>query len=302
MEHPAFACAASPRQLSLDIGSSLSLPPDFWTTTVRSALVRSRVPGMDLTINPYVGCRHGCGYCYAPFIGHNKHTPFEQWGQRVGVKENLPGVLERELRRQTFRDKAVFLSSITDPYQPVERHARLTRRALALLASAGHRGTVMVMTKSPLVARDADLLGRLNSDVGLSLTPEDDPISRAVERDVPPVQARLEVLAGLNRAGLRTYVFVGPIFNHLEQHRECLSRLLEGIREAGTREVYLAWFNARVAVKRQMARCLPPDLSRTFEAYHKGKNPSARRKLQRHLRSELDRLGLRSRTSTIIDH
>ena len=302
MEPLTLRCDAPPRQLTLPFQSSLQRRPGVWTTVVRSALVRSRVPGVDFAINPYLGCRHRCAYCYAPFNGHNKKTPWKQWGQRVGIKENLPGVLERELSRGNRRDKAIFLSSITDPYQPIEGEARLTRDALELLVGSGHRGTVMVMTKSPLVVREAQLLGHLNHDVGVSLTPADDPISQALETGAPPVEARLDALAKLNRMGLRTFVFVGPIFNHLVEYLDLVTRLLDRIRQAGTSEVYLAWFNARVAVKQHIARGLPPALGLPFEAFHQRKNHPARRRLERHLRRELDRLGLRSRTSTIIDH
>ena len=187
-----------------------------------SILGRSRVPGMDLGINPCGGCAFGCTYCYATFMGRHLGRPDGDWGTWVHVKANLHQVLDRELRRGRARDAAIVMSSVTDPYQGVERRFQLTRRALGLLL---HHRRLMVMTKGPLVTRDIDLLSPLDSDVGLSLTTAHDELSRCFERQAPPVSRRLEALAELNAAGLRTFVFLGPLFPHLVDQPEQLDAL-----------------------------------------------------------------------------
>lgn len=96
----------------------------------RSILTRSRVPTMDLAINPYTGCGFGCSYCYAVFMCRSLGRPVDDWGRVFRAKTNLREVLGRELRRHKGADARIFISSVTDPYQPVEKELRLTRAAL----------------------------------------------------------------------------------------------------------------------------------------------------------------------------
>lgn len=155
-------------------GRPPDLPEGVERVEARSVLTRSRIPGMDFAINPYFGCGFGCAYCYAIFMCRYQDRDPNTWGSFVRAKVNAATVLSRELGRKGRRDASVFLSSVTDPYQPAEADLGLTRACFEELVRAGHRGPVMVMTKSPLVQRDRELLEQLDAEVGFSVAPLDD--------------------------------------------------------------------------------------------------------------------------------
>jgi DNA repair photolyase len=153
------------------------------------------------TANLYKGCTHGCVYCYAPSLTHDER----KWGSYVDVKVNAPQVLERELRG--LRKDEVFLSSASDPYQPVEARYGITRRCLEVLQR--HRCPVSILTRSPLVLRDLDLIKRFEwVRVGMSITSV--PVRR-FEPGVPPLQRRIDTLRKLSKAGVSTWVSLAPV-------------------------------------------------------------------------------------------
>ena len=153
------------------------------------------------TVNLYKGCTHGCIYCYAPSLTHDER----KWGTYVDVKVNAPLVLERELRG--LQKEEVFLSSASDPYQPAEARYRLTRRCLEVLHR--DRFPVSILTRSPLVLRDLDLLKKFDRvRVGMSITTV--PVKK-FEPGVPPLQRRISTLKGLRMAGIRTWVSLAPV-------------------------------------------------------------------------------------------
>ena len=176
----------------------------------RSVLTRTRIPGFRWCLNPYVGCEHGCRYCYASFMkrftGH-----LEPWGAFVDAKVNAPEALRRQLRR--IRGGSVLVGTVTDPYQPLERRRRLTRGCLEALAGAGDGFEVSVLTRSPLCLRDVDVFRRFGDriSVGLSITTDDDRTRELFEPHAPPIGARVEALRTLRKAGVPTYAFAGPL-------------------------------------------------------------------------------------------
>jgi DNA repair photolyase len=174
---------------------------------VKSILSKSGIPGVDYCINPYVGCSHGCRYCYATFMKRfTGHT--EPWGSFLDVKTNAPEVLHRQMKKAARGH--VLISSVTDPYQPVEEKYKLTRRCLEVLLP--HQFSVDILTKSPLVLRDLDLLKQFKElEVGITITTDDDEIRRIFEPHAPPIEARIQALKTLAKAGLKTYAFIGPL-------------------------------------------------------------------------------------------
>ena len=173
----------------------------------RSILSKSGIPGIAYCVNPYVGCAHACTYCYATFMrrftGHK-----EPWGAFVDVKVNAPALLARQIRRAA--GGTVLLSSVTDCYQPAERQFRLTRACLEVLADGPL--PVEVLTKSPLVLRDLDVLKKFRSlDVGITITTDNDAVRRIFEPSAPPVKSRAKALERLHGEGISTYVFIGPM-------------------------------------------------------------------------------------------
>lgn len=180
---------------------------DVVEITIKSALVRSRIPGVDYVINPYLGCGHGCSYCYAAFMcKHSHHHATARWGSFVEVKANIAEVLRDELRRKRKVSSAM-LSSVCDPYQPLERRYRLTRQCLELLRHYGWG--IEILTRSPLVARDEDLLA--GASVGVSIPTNRDEVRRLVEPNSPHIESRVAVLRRLHGAGIHTWAFIGPM-------------------------------------------------------------------------------------------
>lgn len=179
----------------------------------------------EYTANLYKGCTHGCVYCYAPSLTHDERP----WGSYVDAKINAPAVLEREIRG--LEKAEVFLSSASDPYQPVEANYRLTRRCLDILLRNGY--PVSILTRSPLVLRDLDLLKRFEQlTVGMSITTVP---ARQFEPGVPPLQRRIDTLARLSGAGIRTRVSLAPVIPGIMMLD--LERLFEELGAAGVSSV-----------------------------------------------------------------
>lgn len=186
----------------------------------KSGLVRSKIPGVEFVINPYLGCGHGCFYCYATFMrrySHNNQT--KQWGKFVEVKINIADILAAELARKRKAGTAL-LSSVCDPYQPVERKYRLTRQCLELLRNYGWG--IRILTRSPLVIRDLDILTyALDSLVGISIPTDNDRIRKVLEPNAPSIESRIETLKILRAKGIRTWAFIAPVLpmDPLRLHR-----------------------------------------------------------------------------------
>ena len=173
----------------------------------RSILTRTNIPGIEYCLNPYVGCGHGCFYCYATFMkkfaGHD-----DAWGTFVDVKVNATDLLKKALRRG--RQGEVIVSSVTDPYQPVEETYKLARACLGLLTRSTL--SISILTKSDLVVRDIDLLRKAdNVEAGLTITTDNEHTRKAFEPGSSGIKARIAALRRIHEAGIPTYVFIGPI-------------------------------------------------------------------------------------------
>ena len=174
-------------------------------TVSSSLLSASKLPASDYVANPYTGCTHSCLYCYASFMkrftGHS-----EDWGDFLDVKQCAVKKLPKALKGKT-----VLLSSVTDPYNPYELRYRKSRELLELLKES--EADVEILTKSDLVTRDLDLLKKMpRLSVGISLSTLDDNFRRDTEPCAPSVERRLSALETLHSEGIRTYLFISPIF------------------------------------------------------------------------------------------
>ena len=171
----------------------------------KTILSKSKVS--DYTINPYVGCEHGCTYCYARFMkrftGH-----MEKWGRFVDAKINAASLLQREIKKK--QPGRVWISGVCDPYQPIEKKYELTRRCLEILSK--HGWPVTIQTKSPLVMRDIKLLKTFNDiEAGLSITTADENIRKIFEPNSSAITERVETLEKLHSVGLKTYAMIAPL-------------------------------------------------------------------------------------------
>jgi hypothetical protein len=156
------------------------------------------IDAFDYTLNPYSGCTFGCSYCYAAAFVRDQGQR-ERWGQWVRVKENALELLRKQ-RRKPLDGAAIYLSSVTDPYQPIERKLKLTHAILEELVTY-HRVRLVVQTRSPLVTRDLDLLGRFPAvRVNMTVTTDDEAVRKVFEPGCASIDRRLaaigEVQAG----------------------------------------------------------------------------------------------------------
>jgi DNA repair photolyase len=183
---------------------------DVTEIDVKTALVRSGIEGVDFVINPYLGCGHGCRYCYAAFMTrYSRHHAGHRWGTFVEVKRNIVDVLRSELSRKR-KTGTVMMSSVCDPYQPAERRYGLTRQCIEALGEFGWG--IDILTRSPLVTRDRDLLSRLPSvSVGITVPTDNDRVRTILEPKAPSIGSRLNALKQLHDARIDTWVFIGPM-------------------------------------------------------------------------------------------
>lgn len=164
------------------------------------------------TLNPYGGCAFGCEYCYAKSFAPSPEKR-DSWGQWVVAKTNAEELAAQACRSGTLRNgDAVYMSSATDPYQPVERRLELTRSVLETILDCGVQPRLTVQTRSPLVVRDIDLFKRIERvRVHLTITTDSEEIRRRYEPQCPPIAARLRAAAELSAAGIRIGVSVSPM-------------------------------------------------------------------------------------------
>jgi DNA repair photolyase len=190
--------------------------------------------GFTWSINPYRGCEHGCIYCYArpthEYFGLGAGLDFET---KIFVKTDAPALLRKELMSEKWRPEVVSISGVTDCYQPVERRLRLTRQCLEVLAE--FRNPIGIVTKSHLVTRDIDLLGRLAEHnaaiVFVSVTTLDPELSAKMEPRASSPQRRLDAIRELTNAGIHAGVMVAPLVPGLTDHE--MPSILERAADAG---------------------------------------------------------------------
>ena len=274
-------------------------------TEAKSILVRSKLPDAEYVVNPYTGCVFGCHYCYASFAGRFVGEPIGSWGNYVYVKINAVPLFERELAklRRAGRAPSILLSSVTDAYQGAEKRYRLTRGILEVLAREPYPGVVGILTKSPLVLRDVDLLAAIpRSQVGLTVTTTDDRLSRFLELRAPLASRRLETLAALNARGVETYAFVGPLLPHFRYDRVALDAIFSGLARAGVRSLYVEHISLRPYIQQRMQRALrsaPPEVQ---AVYRDARSDEHRQALDTIVSELLAKHGLTLRLSRVLYH
>lgn len=269
-----------------------------------SLINRSKIPSIDYVVNPYVGCVFGCAYCYASFAGRQVDEPTSAWGDYVYVKKNAVEVVRKQLARMTpeKRRGSLVLSSLTDPYQGAERTYQLTRGILGELVEVRYPGTVRVLTKSPIVTRDIDLLTSLpDAEVGMTVTTTDDTIGRWLEVRAPLASRRLRTLAELHAAGVRTFAFVGPLLPHFAERPDLLDTLLGRLAETGVREVYMEHLKLQPYIRRRMNEVLDGEPEQVRDTYAQARTKTHRAHLDDIVGPLLAKHGLTLRFEKVLD-
>jgi DNA repair photolyase len=282
----------------------------YYGTSARQVLNGPETTGMGFwSINPYVGCAFGCTYCYARYAhrytlersaaAHPEHArlrqdlatmpPWLAFERRIFVKQNAAEVLRDALRHGSERHLALLhgeslvIGTATDPYQPAERRFRITRGVLEVLAD--HPGlSVVIITKSPLITRDVELLARIGRQsrlmVHLSLITLDRELARRLEPRSPTPDARLRALRRLRAAGIRVGVNVMPVLPGITDEPAQLDALVRAVAAAGANSVSACALRLQSAARQ---RYLPfiaqefPALAARYEAsYANGHQVSER--------------------------
>jgi len=210
----------------------------------------------DYAINCYVGCEHGCCYCYVRymrrFTGHA-----EPWGAFVDVRINAPEMLEREVRRKPRG--SVILSSVCDGWQPLEAKYGISGRCVEILTRAGW--PVSILTKSALVRRDLPLLEGRPADIGVTLTTLDERLRQIIEPRASPTIERIEVLREAADRGIAVWAFLGPFLPLLTDTKDNLEALFAAVAPLPLTHVHTDRVNFRSGVaaslKQMVARHFP---------------------------------------------
>jgi len=228
----------------------------------KSVLTKSNLPKVDYCINPYIGCQHGCIYCYARFMrrftGHRG-----KWGHFLDVKINAPQILEKQMSKEP-KLGTVLLGSVCDAYQPAEREFKVTRQILKVLLK--HDFPISVLTKSALVIRDIDLFKRFNQcEVGLTITTLNSKESAVFEPLASSPRQRLQSLEKLRSQGVKTYAFIGPILPGLTDLEEIFSQL-----ERKVDYVMAESLNLRCGNKDDVLEVIAREYPNLLEEYEQG--------------------------------
>ncbi len=188
----------------------------------KNLITKSNLPSIDFVINPYVGCQHGCIYCYAEFMIRFTGHKGEKWGDFLDIKQcNL-----NKINPHKYDGTSILLSSVTDPYLPLEKKYQNTRKVLNTLI--GTRANVQILTKSKLVTRDIDLFKRFeNISIGISLSSLNEQFSRMVEPRASKPSERLNAIKQIHEQELRTYVFISPFFPGFSDYRVIIEKSLD---------------------------------------------------------------------------
>jgi DNA repair photolyase len=162
--------------------------------------------GFDFSCNPYLGCSFGCSYCYAMFLPQNRR-PIAEWGKWFSAKKNAVELARKQAHK--VAGLAVYMSSVTDPYQPAERNLMLTRGILEALIP--HQPRLVVQTRGPLVVRDTDLLKQFSRlRVNLSIPTDSDEVRQRFEPKAPPLARRWAALRELRAEGIPVAICITP--------------------------------------------------------------------------------------------
>jgi DNA repair photolyase len=218
------------------------VPPPLRTEVIidatRSIIARNSSPDIsfDRSINPYRGCEHGCIYCFArPTHAYLGMSPGADFESRLFAKPNAADLLAKELRAPGYVPRVIAMGTNTDPYQPLEKKMRITRSILEVLRDFQH--PVAIVTKSPLILRDLDILSEMAAmglaKAALSVTSLDRKLAREMEPRAGTPARRLQAIAGLAQAGVPAGVMFAPAIPALNDHE--MEAVLEAAAAAGAR-------------------------------------------------------------------
>ncbi|HEY8173194.1 MAG TPA: radical SAM protein [Dehalococcoidia bacterium] len=247
----------------------------------KSAVNRVALPGGNSmpfrwSLNPYRGCQHACTYCFArgthEFLGYDAGRDFET---RVIVKVNAPEMLRRDITRESWRRELIAIGTACDPYQPAELKYSLTHRILKVLRDCAN--PMSIITKSPFIVRDADVLESLtavaDTTVNFSIATLDEDVWRRTEPSTARPQKRLEAMKLLTERGIRCGVLLAPVLPGLTDDPEGIERVVAAAREHGASFIHDNVLYLKPGTKEWFMPFLReayPHLSERYAKYYRG--------------------------------
>jgi DNA repair photolyase len=185
----------------------------------KNIITKSKLPDADYVINPYLGCTHACTYCYAEFMKRFINID-KEWGTFVVLRS----FDEKKMKTNFKKDENIIISSVTDPYQPVEKKENQMRKILLQLANTN--GNIEIITKSSLVLRDIDLIKKIpNIKIGISMNSLDDKFRKLMEPGASSIEERIKTLKELKKNNIETYCFISPIFPYISDYIQIIKEL-----------------------------------------------------------------------------
>lgn len=204
----------------------------------KSAVGKCGFPGGGLAINPYVGCGHGCVYCYARFMKRFTGHTTESWGSFVDARVNIADILRQQLKSPKYKGEQIYIGTVTDPYQPAEEKYKLTRKILEVLINYG--SPISILTKSDLVLRDIDLLKKFKSiDINFTIATLDEKWKKFTEPDSSAIKQRLTAIKKLTENNIAVFAMMGPFWPIFTSP----AALFKKFKEAGVSRVFTESFN-----------------------------------------------------------
>jgi DNA repair photolyase len=238
----------------------------------RSALNPVKGMGFSWSLNPYMGCVHQCTFCYVRAFEKRADRPFDdRYGSSIRVKTNIVDVLRKELARSSWERELVTIGAATDPYQPAEGRYRLTRGCIDALAD--HANPFGIITRGPMIVRDADALARAATRADVSVTfsipTVDDEIWRKTEPGTAPPRQRLRAVRELVEAGIKVGVGMAPILPGLSDKPELLEDVVRAAREAGATGIWSNLLYLRPGTREHFLGALERDWPELLPHYEK---------------------------------
>ncbi|HSH64228.1 MAG TPA: radical SAM protein, partial [Bacteroidia bacterium] len=218
----------------------------------------------DFTLNPYSGCSFGCTYCYAAFFSRSEEQR-KNWGYWLQVKENALQLLSK-FRKKPLHGKTIYMSSVTDPYQPIEKEIGLTRDLLKELVNY-HQPRLVIQTRSPLVTRDIDILKQFKIvQVNMTITTDSEQVRKVFEPLCPSNTVRLNAISEIHNAGINACITMTPLLPV-----ENAEMFAQQLKETGIKKFIVQSFHSDkgkfIAGTRESAMNLLKELNWTTEKY-----------------------------------
>src|SRR5436190_10362744 len=234
----------------------------------------NRVKGMafDWSLNPYMGCVHRCTFCYVRHFERRADRPSDdRYGASIRVKTNVADVLRRELARASWERESIAIGAATDPYQPAEGRYRLTRGCVEALRDASN--PFGIITRGPLIVRDADVLAeaacRASVSVTFSIPTLDEEVWRRSEPGTAHPRQRLRALKTLVDAGIKASVGMAPILPGISDRPEQLAEVVRAAREAGACGVWANLLFLKPGTREHFLAALARDYPEQLERYER---------------------------------